>query len=140
MTQQEKESVRRFRLRGKSCAAIASALGLSESAVKSFCRRDGLPDADTCKAVRQPAACKQCGKPLPERRKGKPREFCSDACRMIWWNRRRHLVFPKGTHALSCHACGRLFKSYDPKRKCCCRACYMQARFGGVHDKRTVEA
>ena len=73
--------------------------------------------------------CPQCGKtvePLTGRREKK---FCSDVCRMAWWNRHSELVRRKAYYSLVCEHCGIPFESYGNKhRRYCSRACYLQSK------------
>lgn len=66
---------------------IAKLTGLNINTVKSFCKVHPVDAADT-----QPGAvafCNECDRPVVIREKRKPRQFCSDACRMKWWNGHR---------------------------------------------------
>lgn len=73
--------------------------------------------------------CPQCGKtvePLTGRREKK---FCSDACRMAWWNSHSDLVRRRAYYSLVCEYCGKPFESYGNKnRKYCSRTCYLQSK------------
>ena len=73
--------------------------------------------------------CPQCGstvEPLTGRREKK---FCSDACRMTWWNSHSELVQRKAYYALVCQYCGKPFTSYGNRnRRYCSRSCYLEAK------------
>lgn len=147
MTDREKESVSRMRRRGFGYADIARALGIPDGTVKTYCKRNCLQDADlelTYGAWRDfavPLECRQCGKPLVQGERHKPRSFCSDSCRLAWWNSHRNEVRRKGAHVMACAICGEAFSSYDPNRKFCSTSCYVQSRFGGNrHDVRATQA
>lgn len=147
MTEHEKESVSRMRRRGFGCTDIARALNIPEKTIKSYCTRNSLQDADlqaTYEAWREfsiPLECKQCGKPLSQGMKQKPKSFCSDSCRLAWWNSHRSEVRQKSASALKCAVCGKEFSSYESNRKFCSISCYMDSRFGGSrHDARSFEA
>ena len=137
MTNTQKERIQRMRWRDCSYIEISEALGVPEATIKSFCRRNNLQDADlqTLKAAREdfaiPVVCTQCGLMLEQGAKRKPRRFCSDKCRLAWWNSHRHEINHKKIRKLICAACGNEFKSYDAGRKYCSHACYIQTRFGG---------
>lgn len=136
------DSIRCLRRRGVSYAEIAHALGIPETTVKTFCMRNGLRDADLeayLEAWRKsapPIVCKQCGEPLLQGVKRKPKQFCSDACRLKWWNAHRREVNKKGVRKRVCLACGKRFVSYDAARKYCCQACYLRIRFGRAGKAR----
>lgn len=128
MTELHKEQIRHLRCEGVGYKAIAARLGLSENAVKGYCKRNGLAGV----AQRQPpTACRHCGEPLFQKARGKKRKFCSDACRRAWWNSHQHLVNRAAFYRLACAHCGREFESYgNQRRKYCGRGCYIAARFG----------
>jgi protein-arginine kinase activator protein McsA len=137
MTKTEKEKIEQMRLRGVSYSEIAKRLNLNISTVKTYCRRNNLQTATLQPLEEQQdfIFCKQCGKPLLQSAKQKPKKFCSDKCRMAWWNSHRDEVNKKGASRLVCSACGNTFESYDTSRKYCCHACYITDRFGGKrHD------
>lgn len=130
MTNEEKSAVRQLRLAGINYTQIAEKLGLPEGTVKSFCSRNQLRTADIGKMDSVSQFCKQCGKPLHYRLKKKPKQFCSDHCRLKWWNEHRGEVNKKGATKQACHACGKKFETYSTDRKYCCHACYISDRFG----------
>ncbi|MHB8076674.1 hypothetical protein [Desulfosporosinus fructosivorans] len=93
MTLFQKEQVRRMRSEGISYSKIADCLGISENTIKSYCQRNKLsgmvatPKAE--QADIQTVAfnfCKNCGKSIEQRTGKKRRKFCSDECRIAWWN------------------------------------------------------
>ena len=62
----------------------------------------------------------------------KRKMFCSDACRVAWWNCHKDLVTRKAVYMIPCAGCGKVFKSYGNRnRKYCSHGCYINARFGG---------
>ena len=141
MTQTEKEKIKQMRLRGVSYSEIAKRLNLNISTVKTYCRRNKLQTANLqpLEETKQDSAfCKQCGKPLLQGVKQKPKKFCSDKCRMAWWNAHRDEVNKRGASKLVCSACGRTFESYDTNRKYCCHACYITDRLGGANNNTRV--
>ena len=100
------EEVARLRAAGKKYKEIADLTGLPVGTVKTMLHRA------TAKK------CEACGKPLD----GKKERFCSDACRIAWWNANRGL--PERT----CPVCGRGFMPKDPRRIYCGPGCYHAAR------------
>lgn len=126
MTKQEKQKVITLRSEGYSYLKISELLHLSENTVKSFCRRNNL--GGVAKKQNQ-LFCKQCGKPLEIKEKSKPRKFCSDNCRRLWWNSNLELVNRKAFYTCQCLYCGREFESYgNSNRKYCSRACYGKSK------------
>lgn len=81
--------------------------------------------------------CPQCGKTV-KRRTGHFRRFCSDRCRMTFWNSHPEQISRKAYYTLVCKHCGRPFRSYgNAHRKFCCRSCYDQHRKRGKrHDEQ----
>lgn len=143
MNSNQKDVIRKLRANGQSYSQIANSLDISENTVKTFCRRNHLQKADLkiLRNAKQDFAisvvCTQCGKLLKQSVKRKPKRFCSDKCRLAWWNSHRDEVKQKKIRTLVCTACGTEFKSYDAQRKYCSHQCYIKDRFGG--DRYDVE-
>lgn len=131
MTNHEKEQIQALRLQGYGYLKIGQLLGLSNNAVRSFCRRNGL-DGSTPQNI---VLCKRCGKPTKTIPKRKPRVFCSDACRTAWWNSHLDCVKKKAVYTFVCAYCGKDFTAYGNRgRKYCSHECYIAHRFGGERD------
>ena len=130
MTSAEKTNITKLRLSGASYHEIAANLRLPEGTVKSFCRRNHLQK----QASAVPGVCKHCGQPLAQIPKQKPKQCCSDACRLKWWNTHRNQISRKSTTKLHCRHCGAEFESYDAGRKYCSHSCYIAARYGKVRS------
>ena len=128
MTEKEKIKVRYFRTEGLSYGAIANKLEIPVNTIKSFCRRNGL----TGIASKEPITlCYQCNKRLERKDGRKPQKFCSEECRRAWWKAHPELITRKAYYSITCAYCGEEFRSYgNRKRKYCCHACYIAARFG----------
>ena len=76
------ETISQRYLNGEKPSRIAAALGLSINTVKSHVRRHF-----SMKTV----YCKECGVSVPQNAGRKQKKFCSDKCRIAWWNRKyRH--------------------------------------------------
>ncbi len=137
MTLFQKEQVRRMRCEGKSYSIIAGFLGISENTIKSFSQRNNLGGMNaTLKAEQVDTEkedlnfCKNCGKYIEQQPGKKPRKFCSDECRIAWWNTHIDLVSQKSIYHLECLGCKKPFDSYGNKnRKYCTHACYIKDRF-----------
>jgi endogenous inhibitor of DNA gyrase (YacG/DUF329 family) len=105
--------------------AIAYALSLSENTVKSFCRRNGL--SGMAKGSPTHDVCAHCGMPLKQTEGAKARRFCSDGCRLAWWN--AHPGELSTSREFVCQTCGKAFRGYGRReRKYCSRACYGRSR------------
>lgn len=121
MTQKEKETIIELQLQGKKYPTIAKLTGLDVDKVKYFCRRHPV---ETNTQPTTDAFCKGCGKPIVWLEKRKSRQFCSDACRMKWWNSHRNQVNHKNLKKKKCDYCGELFDAETSARKFCSRKCY----------------
>ncbi len=138
MTEAEKDKIRYWRGEGLSYGAIADRLHISRDTVKSFCRRNcpsGVVAADTV------LVCRNCGAPLTGTGRKQPQKFCSADCRYAWWKAHRELMNRSAFYPAVCSHCGKDFVSYgNQKRKYCCHACYIAARFGerDNHDTGAV--
>lgn len=109
MNQIQKEKITELRNSGLTYKNISRAVGLSESAVKSFFSR------------KNKSVCAMCKVEIT----GKKR-FCSDKCRMLWWRKHPHIT-AKMTETV-CIVCGKKFYSYPSKhRKYCSKKCYGQS-------------
>lgn len=130
MTDQQKQQLKQMRCDGYSYSKIADALGISENTIKSFCRRNNLGGVGTNISL-PPAGsvCRECGTALIQTAGVKKKLFCSDKCRMAWWNAHPEAVHRKAVHAFFCVHCGEQFESYGSRqRKYCSRSCYGKSK------------
>lgn len=133
MTDTQKEQIHNMRKAGMSYSKIASALGISENTIKSYCRRNNLGAKKDIKPKNEKeiyTSCKHCGKPLTQGTKGQPKKFCSEECRRLWWKGNDSQYDKKAFYTLRCIGCGKKFESYGNKnRKFCSHNCYINYRF-----------
>ena len=136
MTDQQKRQIIGMRLRGDSHAAIADALGISRNTVKSFCLRNLHPEPLEVKAVPvKSGVCDQCGMGFVLCPGHRQRRFCSDQCRITWWNAHRDLLNSKVLLENTCACCGKHFMGYArQQRKFCSHACYIAHRYKKEHE------
>ena len=128
MTSEQKQEINAMQQAGFGYSKIAKVIGVSENTVKSYCRRQ--------KAINVTESidlCAQCGKPIDKNKRSSKR-FCSDFCRIKWWNKH-----PKAEMAYSvcCACCGNEIQMRRKnERKYCSHRCYITARYkaGGVND------
>lgn len=137
MNELQKQKIIELRDLGLSYSKIADALGISINTIKSFCRRNNLGGyvGKGNKNI-DLTFCKNCGKELKQVLGKKPLKFCSDICRVKWWNAHPEMVNKKAIYSFSCANCGKPFTAYgNSKRKYCCHSCYISHRFGGdMHE------
>ena len=131
MTARQKEQITAMRLRGDSHTAIADALGLSRNTVKSFCLRNLRPEPHEVQSVPvSSGVCAQCGKGFTLYPGHRQRRFCSDQCRMVWWNAHRDLLKSNTMVEHTCACCGKHFMSYErQRRRYCSHGCYIAHRY-----------
>ena len=121
MKNQDINILNKMRLDGKKASEIACALRISVNTVRSYIRRH--PD------IQGRSVCRNCGKVIVQPSGHKIKLFCSDKCRMAWWNSHPEKINKKAYYNLICNQCGKEFISYGNKnRKFCCRECYLKSR------------
>ena len=124
MASKKASEILELRRQGLGYKTIAAITGYSVNTVKSTCRRHQVPNEKVCL---------QCGAKLDQTPHRKEKKFCSDKCRMAWWNSHPERVTRKAFYHLVCAHCGQPFESYgNQKRKYCSRRCYDDARRKGV--------
>jgi len=134
MNKEQREQISKLRCEGVSYSKISELLGLSINTIKSFCRRNNLGGIGTNANNKSYSFCHKCGKQLEIMPKSKPRKFCSDNCRMTWWNAHSENVNRKAVYNFTCGYCGIEFESYgNSRRKFCNRFCY------GKHKSMAVK-
>ena len=116
MTKDEKLKIADMRRNGVGYAKIAQTLQLPVSTVKSYCLRNNLTAQNTCL---------QCGAEISPADGRRMKKFCSDACRIKWWNHHTDLMKENTV----CHYCGKSFHGRTG-RKYCSHSCYIAERFG----------
>lgn len=136
MNVDDKNRIIKLRKNGLGYKKIAQVLGMKESNVKTFCRRNGLngtvqkPPVTVFPGIEQ-KPCKNCGDLFLQYPGHKEKFFCSDACRIKWWNSHLSQVKRKAMYEYTCPTCGKKFYAYGNRnRKYCSHACYIKARFG----------
>ena len=124
MTEAEKLTIRKLRQDGLGNKKIAVVLDLPVNSVKTYLRRH--PVAEDAAAV--PDICERCGNPIIQTPHRKRKRFCSDSCRISWWNAHPDKGGKRILHTFTCAYCGRSFQSGAKVRRYCSRACYAAAR------------
>lgn len=130
MTDMEKKQIICMREQNLTYAAIAEEIGIPESTIKTFCRRNSMM------AVRTPKkkdCCKNCGAKISNTEKtARTRVFCSVKCKQTWWNKHRNERHSEKIVPHSCLVCGKQFLDYSgANRKYCSQVCYHKR---GMHN------
>ena len=78
--------------------------------------------------------CQNCDKEIWQAPHLKPRKFCCDKCRNLWWNSHLDQVKRKAIYKYVCPQCGAEFEAYgNRRRKYCSHECYIKDRFGNKY-------
>ena len=135
MTDEQRIKISELRSKGYGYKKIAQLTGESENTVKSYCKR--LKQVEEAKQqIVGERICLCCGQPVQQMAKRKEKKFCSDSCRMRWWNSHLDRVNRKANRDVVCQCCGKTFTAYgSAERKYCGRDCYIKGRFGGKENE-----
>lgn len=126
MTNDERKAVQSLQAQGHGYKKISAITGISADTIRTFCRRNPVTPLE---APYPTSRCKNCGAVFDLIPKRKPKQFCSDACRINWWNAHPDLVNRKTWHTFICACCERTFRCYAiRKRKYCSQECAAKAR------------
>ena len=126
MTDVQRDQIRNLSKDGYGYKKIASFLELSESTVKSYCRRHDIRRRKP-KVVHD--LCRECGEKLYNTPGHRQRNFCSDDCRKKYWKEHRDEIKRGGQIEIVCPVCGHKFTDYAKKgRKYCSLWCYQMRR------------
>ena len=121
MTDSQKQQIVEMRKKGFGYTAIANELGTTKDCVRMICRRLKIAgkasESTNC-------FCRNCGKRINENHLERTKIFCSNKCRMSWWNKHRK------TKPAICECCGKPYDAYTDTRFCS-HECYVNFRFYG---------
>ena len=115
MTNQQKDQISALRSQGFGYATIAKAVGLKKDTVVAYCRKIGLTGTkatDNSRIDLDADFCLQCGALLTQTPGRKRIKFCSDKCRVAWWNSHPEKVNRKAVYDFTCAHCGKPFTAY----------------------------
>lgn len=139
MTDIQKNQIMALRQQGYGYATIAKAVGLKKDTVVAFCRRTGLTGrkaSDNSQINLDSGFCLQCGSILHQTPGRKRIKFCSDQCRVAWWNSHPEKINRKAIYSFICAHCGKSFTAYgNAGRKYCSHACYIADRYEGGDER-----
>lgn len=105
---------------GLGYVEISQKIGVSANAVRMFLLRYEERYKNRCRV------CEREIEQIPHR---KTKIFCSDKCRMQWWNGHPQAVKKETFYSFVCPYCGKVFSAYgNSKRKYCSRECFAKVR------------
>ena len=90
MTEEQKIKVQELRAEGLGYQAIANLIGASKDSVRYFCRINDLAGKKSDKKTRvnkKGVFCLYCNNPIVQTEGKREKHFCSDKCRIAWWNK-----------------------------------------------------
>lgn len=144
LTEEDKIMIGSLLRKGAGYKKISKQLSLNVNTVKSYCRRHADEiKASGLAAVTGPSGivfCKNCGIEVKQNPKRKVEIFCSDECRMKWWNTHQEDINRRSTaiYKFNCQCCGKEFAAYGHRgRKYCSHECYVEARYGSAKKNGT---
>ena len=129
MTTEQKGMIVVLQQRGFGYRKIAEETGLPMEAVKTYCRRHPITEADGEKGL-----CEQCHALFAIEPHRKKKRFCSDACRMAWWKAHPELIKRNKVYPTVCECCGATFDSIRQGSRFCSRKCYADFRRKEKHN------
>lgn len=144
MTNADKTNITHLRERGFSYGKIAEMLNLSKESISSYCKRHGLGGRKKTSA--EPvnltvSSCLFCGGIVEQIPHRKAKKFCSDACRMKWWNLHSSQIERKSEQAFLCPVCGKSFSAYaSSNQKYCSRKCYGKSKEAAYGKRKISES
>lgn len=133
MTGEQKQQIYLLRKKGATFGDIANKLNVPKNTVKTFCWRNGLSDTELKKPQNNRGYmgfCKQCGKPLEQKAKSRPKKFCCEKCRLTWWSENSAQINRSSQKKYICEYCGKEFLQYPSQnRRFCSHTCYIASRY-----------
>ncbi|MCD8306819.1 MAG: hypothetical protein LUD51_01120 [Clostridia bacterium] len=88
MTPKQTDTINSMLARDISEAEIAKSIGMSSAALRSYLHRHPELRRDIKR-------CRCCGKIVPQTPHKREKQFCSDTCRMSYWNAQRPTKKPR---------------------------------------------
>ncbi|MDD3999419.1 MAG: RNA polymerase subunit sigma-70 [Bacilli bacterium] len=126
MNENVKIKIIELRNKGYGYGRISMELNIPRSSVSTFCKRNDIDNT----TIDRFAVCKNCDKLIRLEIKKKNKIFCSDECRVNWWNTHQEQVNKKAIYDFVCPVCNKHFTTYgNKKQKYCSHICYIQDRY-----------
>ena len=114
---------------GMGYKAIAKELSITPSAVRNVC-------TSKYNDPEKYGNCKNCGIKTRQTPGKKKRQFCSDKCRMAWWNVHKDEIKRKAFYNYKCPCCNKEFVAYgNSKRIYCSINCFINSRSKRSNEK-----
>jgi len=126
LTEDEKKTIIDLRLAGNTFSSIAETLVRNINTVKVFYFRNQYNPKYVENVKTKVGCCLQCGKPITEISKHRPRKFCSHSCKDLWWRAHK-----KPIYTFSCAHCGKTFGTASKTQKYCSTDCFHASRKKG---------
>jgi len=124
----QKDQIMKLRANGESYSSIASKVDISINTIKAFCRRSNNGEEQN-NSSSNVELCRQCYNPLTNIENKKKKTFCSNKCRMSWWNNSQNSKNRKSNRQFTCQACEQTFIGTGKRmRKFCSRVCYFKPK------------
>lgn len=118
MTDKEKTTIDNLAASGATITDISEKLRISRNTVKSYLQRKKTADV-----------CLNCGADLTHIPHKKKKKFCSDKCRMHYWNTHPDEMSHTNSIVIKCEVCGKAVLSYRKKpRRFFSRECAAKGR------------
>ena len=131
MTDELKDQILALRREGLEFSKIARELDIPADTVRTFLNRHSTRYENRC------LCCEKEIESLPHRKR---KLFCSDRCRLLWWNSHQTVIKRKTFYNFICPQCGKEFTAYgNAKRKYCSRNCFAAARRKGNDERGSGE-
>jgi len=126
LTEDEKKTIIDLRLAGNTFSLIAETLVRNINTVKVFYFRNQYNPKYVENVKPKAGCCLQCGNPITEISKHRPRKFCSHSCKDLWWRAHK-----KPIYTFSCAHCGKTFGTASKTQKYCSTDCFHASRKKG---------
>ena len=137
MNKHVKSQIINLHCQGVRYVDISRQLKIPVSTIKSFVYSH---QADVEAGMANIPTCPNCGAPVPKMH-FKPRRFCSDRCRVLYWKEHQDELKHTTMVPITCTNCHGTFMDYAGRnRRYCSHSCYIQARYGGGSiDKAAIQ-
>lgn len=143
MDKETRKSIFELKSQGVSNKVVAAVLGLKKETLLEFCKKYHLIGTaeviqlNIIELKRQSIICPQCYGPIRQKKRGRKKRFCSDACRRAWWKENAEAKKREfeAWYSRKCPTCEKAFIVYgNAHQKYCSRTCYINHRYRREQD------